>query len=98
MCFGDCRRRFPHAAADFQNERCFAAEGFFGVKGLDFINGFVFGKEIVKRTFLGGGNMAAAQHEAADVTVLEGFNFFGRKRFGRHEKNFRLADTKKRTV
>ena len=76
---GDRRRRLAHAAADFKNRVRVAAEDLGVVERLARIGELVAGKRLVERALLRGGNVPAAHDEAADVALLEGFEFFGRK-------------------
>ena len=79
MSFGNCCRRFPHAAADFKHQGSFAPENCLRVKKLCFVGNGVTRKKLIEGPFLRGRDVSAAQHKAADMTVLELFNLFGRE-------------------
>ena len=93
MSLRDGGRRFAHAAADFKNQRRFAAEGGLVVKGFGLVLDFVFREDFLESALLGDGNVAAAQHETADMTVLELLELFRCEFFAGHAEKRRTVDS-----
>ena len=89
----DGGRRLAHAAADFENRVGFAPEGRREIERFGTVFDLIAREGFLERALLSGRNVAAAHDEAADVTVLERFELFGRE-FGFFHGDDRKRNTK----